>query len=77
MSRRTMSKSQACHKVAKSLRDFGYPDCTPEMIGDCLAAWLAGKRDMELPHGIIGAFASRQFDEVEDAQPGALALLTN
>ena len=72
---RTMTKNQACGKVAKSLREFGYPDCTTAMIADCLDAWLGGKRDLELPHGIIGAFASRQFDEVEDTSPGTLALL--
>lgn len=73
---RTMTKTQVCQKVAKSLREFGYPDCTAEMIRDCLDAWLAGKRDLDLPHGIIGAFASRQFDEVEEAYPGALARLS-
>lgn len=72
---RTMTKSGVCGKVAKSLREFGYPDCTTTMVEECLDAWLTGKRDMALPHGIIGAFASRQFDEVEEAAPGTLALL--
>lgn len=72
---RTMTKTGACQKVAKSLREFGYPDCTSDMIRDCLDAWITGKRDLELPHGIIGAFASRQFDEVDDARPGMLAIL--
>ena len=72
---KTMTKAQACSSVARSLREFGYPDCTPEMISECLDAWLAGKRDMELPHGIIGGFASRQFDEVEGIQPGTLKSL--
>jgi hypothetical protein len=72
---RTLTKSSACAKVAKSLREFGYPDATSTMIEECLDAWLTGKRDLELPHGIIGAFASRQFDEVEEARPGALAQL--
>jgi hypothetical protein len=74
---RTMTKHGACAKVAKSLREFGYPDCTADMIRECLDAWLTGKRDLELPHGIIGAFASRQFDEVEEARPGSLALLND
>lgn len=72
---REMSKHQACIKVAKSLREFGYPDANAEMISDCLDAWLTGKRDFDLPHGVIGAFASRQFDEVEDARPGGLRML--
>lgn len=75
MAKLTMTKTDACAKVAKSLREFGYPDCTTSMIADCLDAWIGGKRDMDLPHGIIGAFASRQFDEVEDARPGLLATL--
>lgn len=73
---RTMTKNQACQKVAKSLREFGYPDVTAAMIEECLDAWLTGKRDLELPHGVIGAFASRQFDEVEEAAPGALKALS-
>jgi len=72
---RTLTKNGACQKVAKSLREFGYPDCTSDMIRDCLDAWLVGKRDLDLPHGVIGAFASRQFDEVENASPGVLASL--
>jgi hypothetical protein len=72
---RELTKHSACQKVAKSLREFGYPDCTADMISECLDAWLTGKRDMELPHGIIGAFASRQFDEVDDVRPGSLARL--
>lgn len=72
---RVMTKHQACVKIAKSLQDFGYPSTTAEMISECLDAFLAGKRDLELPHGVIGAFASRQFAEVEESRPGALALL--
>lgn len=71
-----MTKKHACETVAKDLREFGYPECTAKMIGECLDAWLAGKRDLELPHGIIGAFASRQFDDVERVSPGTLAKLT-
>lgn len=73
---RTMTKTSACQKVAKSLREFGYLGCTAEMIRECLDSWITGKRDLDLPHGIIGAFASRQFDEIEDAYPGLLAKLT-
>lgn len=74
--KREISKHQICLSVAKSLRDFGYPDVTSEMISECLDAFVQGKRDMGLPHGIIGAFASRQFAEVEEANPGMLARLT-
>ena len=72
---RTISRNQACQSVAKSLREFGYPSVTADMIDECLTAFLTGKRDLELPHGVIGAFASRQFAEIEEARPGTLARL--
>lgn len=75
MAKLLMTRTSVCTTVAKSLREFGYPDCTPAMIFDCLKAWLEGKRDLELPHGVIGAFASRQFDEAEEAKPGLLSSL--
>lgn len=75
MAKLKMTKSDACAKVAKSLREFGYPSVTTAMIVECLDAWIDGKRDLELPHGVVGAFASRQFDEVEETKPGVLASL--
>lgn len=79
MSRRgaRMTRMAASEKVAHSLREFGYPDVTAHIVKECLDAWLEGKRDGKLPHGVIGMFASRQFDEVEDAKPGWLAELVN
>lgn len=73
MARLEMTKDECSSKVAKSLREFGYPSCTTEMVRAVLDAWLGGKREHDLPHGIIGMFAGRQFDEVEEARPGALA----
>jgi hypothetical protein len=75
MAKPAMTKAKACESVASSLREFGYPGAAGPMIEECLDAWLTGKRDMELPHNIIGAFASRQFDEVEEAYPGVLKSL--
>jgi hypothetical protein len=72
MARRQYTKDSVCASVAKSLREFGYPDVTAEMIAGCLDAWLADPNGV-MPHGIIGMFAKRQFDEVEEARPGALA----
>lgn len=70
-----ISKHQVCSSVARSLREFGYPDVTTEMISECLDAFNNGKRDTALPHGVIGALASSQFEEVEDVNPGLLARL--
>lgn len=53
--------------VAKSLQDFGYRSVTPAMIGEIYTAYRAGKREHDLPHGIIGMFAERQFSEAFDA----------
>lgn len=64
------TRTDIARPVAKSLREFGYPDASTEMVKECLDAWLDGKRDLDLPHGIIGAFASRQFDEAEEGGAG-------
>ena len=45
--------------IAASLVDFGYSDCTGEMISDIHAAMVEGKE--EIPHGIIGNFAADQL----------------
>lgn len=73
---RKITRQFVCDSVARGLREFGYPDVTSEMIGECLTAFNSGKRDLEMPHGIVGAFASRQFDEVEAVTPGVLANLS-
>ena len=70
-----MTRLEASWKVDRGLREFGYPDITGEIIKDVLDEWLAGKRDFDLPHGVIGVMAGRQFDDIEDAVPGSLALL--
>lgn len=46
--------------VARSLREFGYPDVTGLMVREIHTAWLHSK---PLPHGIIGMFASRKFEK--------------
>jgi hypothetical protein len=56
----------AMESVAKSLREFGYPDATAEKMRAIYDAWEAGKRFPDLPHGILGGFAESQFDEVAD-----------
>lgn len=72
-----MTKNEACATVAKDLREFGYPDTSTQMIREVLDQWLTGKRDSALPHGIIGMFAGKQFDDIEEAAPGHLAGLAD
>lgn len=72
---RYTKRSQVAYTVAKALREFGYPDCTEAMVRAALDAFIEGKREEELPHGVIGRFAGRQFEEVEQARPGVLASL--
>lgn len=63
-SRKPYGLSDAMEAVARSLREFGYPDVTAPMIREVFDAWEAGKKP--LPHGVVGMFAERQFDEVAD-----------
>lgn len=49
--------------IARSLVDFGYPGITAAMIEECHKGWLDGKTGMEIPHGIIGMFASKEFEQ--------------
>lgn len=58
--------NDALDAIARSLREFGYPDASLEMMRDTWAAFRAGKRDADLPHGIVGMFAARQMEENED-----------
>lgn len=75
--RKRMTKASACETVAKDLREWGYPDVTGAMVREVLDAWLAGAREDKLPHGIIGLFAARQFEDAERVRSGTLADLPN
>lgn len=71
MTRRRVGRPEYTQKdgfeaVAKSLREFGYPDATASMVADTWAAMKAGKQSSAMPHGIIGRFAERQLDEVRE-----------
>jgi hypothetical protein len=69
------NRTDVCRPVHKALRDFGYDNLTLQEVRDVLDAWCGGKREDDLPHGIIGMMAGRQFDEVEEARPGVLVQL--
>lgn len=72
--RRMIGKVTVCAKISKGLREFGYPDCTTNMVLECFDAWIKNRAG-KLPHGVIGVFVKKQLDELEEARPGALAQL--
>jgi hypothetical protein len=73
--RRSMTRWDVAVKVARSLREFGYDNLETKEVAEVLDAWIDGKRDHDLPRGVIGLMAGRQFDEVDEARPGVLASL--
>jgi hypothetical protein len=46
--------------IARNLREFGYPGVSVKMVREIHEAMRAGE---DLPHGIIGMFASDQLTE--------------
>lgn len=69
------TRTDVSRPIAASLRDFGYPDVTTEMVKAVLDAWLTGARGHDLPHGVIGMMTERQIEDVEDVRPGTFARL--
>lgn len=49
--------------IAKDLREFGYPDVTPQIVKECVDAWHAKE---PAPHGVIGVIVYRGLDEGSD-----------
>lgn len=47
--------------IAKSLREYGYPDVTAAMVEEIHEAKRA--EEAVLPHGIVGMFADSQLDD--------------
>lgn len=45
--------------VTRSLREFGYPSVTTEMVKEAHRKWKAG----EEPEGIIEMMSTRQFED--------------
>jgi hypothetical protein len=48
--------------IARSLRDFGYPDVIADMVRETDEAPSG-----EQPHGVVSMFARRQLDEAREA----------
>lgn len=69
-----MMKDYLCKKQAEALRDFGYPDVTAEMVGEI---WDEYSKGNDLPHGIIGMFCEKAFDEVKERRPDLFEATTN
>jgi len=68
----TMLEQEVYEAVARSLREFGYPDATAQMVHDTHTAMVEGKSGAELPHGIVGRFAESQLKEA--AERGLISL---
>ena len=51
--------------IARSLREFGYPDVTAEMIEETDEARKRGEPNTA-PHGIVSMFACRMLDEADE-----------
>lgn len=64
---RKITKTEVVNSVSQSLIEFGYPDAKPPMIEAVLDAWISGKREADLPHGVVGRFAESQFEQLEEA----------
>lgn len=58
-----MTRKQVTDAMAKSMREFGYPDVTSEMADEILTAYLAVEA---LPHGVVGMFLKSQMDELTE-----------
>lgn len=63
---RKIERAHLCEAMAKSMREFGYPDVTVEMAGEILDAYVKGTRGSELPHGIVGMMLESQIQELEE-----------
>lgn len=68
------TRETAYEAIAKSLRQFGYPNATSKMVRETHAAMKAGRGKDDLPHGIIGMFSYAQLsanDEWISNLPGS------
>lgn len=70
-----LRRAKICSSIATALREFGYPTATTTEVESVLDSWIDGKRDSELPNGVIGIIVGKQLDEVDETNPGSLAML--
>lgn len=67
-----ITRAEITEAIAKSLRDFGYPDVTSDMIDTIYGEFAEGKRFPDLSHGVIGGFAEGQLKDIQEALGGDL-----
>ena len=65
MPKKSYTLQTAYETVARSLREFGYPDASADMVKATHNAMKAG--NAEMPHGIVGMFAQSQLQEAGTA----------
>jgi hypothetical protein len=53
--------TEVYNAIALSLREFGYPDAKASMIMGTYNAMNEGRKEADLPHGVIGRFAYSQI----------------
>jgi hypothetical protein len=75
MAKPLRSRRQATDAITAVLAAKGVGGATPALVGEVLAAWLAGVRGVNLPHGLLGVAAAEVIEDLERHAPGALARL--
>ncbi|MBN7755450.1 hypothetical protein JYP46_01320 [Nitratireductor aquimarinus] len=64
-----ITKAKICNAISRSLIEYGYPDASPEVISEVYDAFRDGVRFPDLPHDVIGGFAEKQLQELQDIRP--------
>lgn len=59
----------ALHRIAASLREFGYQDVTAEMVAEIHTAYVKGEKH---PHGVVGMIVYGKMEEAGIPKGGAL-----
>jgi hypothetical protein len=62
------NKESIYNALGQSMREFGYPDCTNEIAAEILNAYFEGKRDDDLPHGVLGRMLEDQCKIVAESK---------
>lgn len=56
-----MTPTEAAVPITDDLRKVGYKDLQVSTVLEVIAAWEAGKRGMDLPHGGLGRLVERNL----------------
>lgn len=63
------TKQKVAASLSRQMVEFGYPDCTPEMMAEVYEAYIEGKRGSDLPHDVLGMMVESQLNELADRVP--------